>query len=173
MNLFKRHIFGKIYHVIYPRPAIKLTCKPFSSVLPDTSVVVPRKLNGRAASGKQKRMITEYVSSPGMCDWDAVCKAVLSVPKGYMNKNNINGCILEACSQMKRLDLARTYMDYVHKGDKNKLNTSLELLFYRTCYACRDQLNDEDRKAIKTRCQMLYDKYITILNGVLLEGTIH
>lgn len=142
-----------------------------SIVIPD-GINVPVKLKGRFASNEQKRIIEEFIidSSITKIDWNALKISVLSINRGYINEKNINGCILETCTQQKRLDLAKSFMKYMKECSQTKLNVALELMYFRSCYASRDQLTDDDYYEIQASCQSIFNNYLPILNSVLLEG---
>jgi len=131
-------------------------------------------MKGRFASEEQKRIITELIikSSSSIIDWDALKSSVLSINRGYINEKNINGCILEACSQQKRLDLVKSFMKYVKQCSHGKPNIALELLYIRSCYKSRDELTDNDQYEIQTNCQSLFKNNLHLLNSVLLEGSM-
>lgn len=134
---------------------------------------VPIAMKGRMASTEQIRIITEFVTESGSTEhnWDALKTSVLSINRGYINANNINGCILETCSHQKRLDVAKSYMKYVKGCSQTKLNMTLELLYIHSCYASRDQLTDDDRHEIQVNCQSLFKNNSHLLNSILLEGS--
>jgi hypothetical protein len=135
-------------------------------------IKVPFKMTGRFASNQQKTIISDFiaVSNSKNVDWNALKQSVLSLNRGYINEKNINGCILEKCTQKKRLDLAKSYMKYVRDCSQTKPILSLELLYLRSCYMSRYQLTDDDRNEIQTNCQMLLKNYSHLLNCFLLES---
>lgn len=143
------------------------------SAISSTGIPGPEKLKGRCASNEQIRIITEFVteSSSSKINWNALKTNVLSINRGYINEKNINGIILETCSKQKRLDLAKSYMNYVRECGQTKPNMSLELLYIRSCYASRDQLSDEDQNEIQTICNSLVKKNSHLLNNVLEGNT--
>lgn len=153
----------------------KQNCIHFKRLLSTVSphkTDVPIIMKGRLASNEQKRIITEFITESGSTelDWNTLKKSVLFINRGYINEKNISGCILEACSQTKRLDLAKSYMKYVKRCGQTKPNITLELLYIRTCYASRDQLTNDDQYEIQVICQSLFKNNLHLLNSVLLEG---
>lgn len=141
------------------------------SVISSTEIHEPGKLRGRLASNEQKRIITEFVteSNSSKLNWNALKTNVLAINRGYINEKNINGIILETCSKQKRLDLIKSYMNYVKESGQTKPNLSLELLYIRSCYASRDQLSDKDQHEIQVICNSLLKRNSHLLNNVL-EG---
>ncbi|XP_001949258.2 mitochondrial ribonuclease P catalytic subunit [Acyrthosiphon pisum] len=171
-SLLRKHLHWNLLKLVCPRHTIIYTQRLLSVVTPD--IIVPRKMKGRFASEEQKRIITELVikSSSSIIDWDALKSSVLSINRGYINEKNINGCILEACSQQKRLDLVKSFMKYVKQCSHGKPNIALELLYIRSCYKSRSELTDNDQYEIQTNCQSLFKNNLHLLNSVLLEGIV-
>ncbi|XP_050539875.1 mitochondrial ribonuclease P catalytic subunit [Daktulosphaira vitifoliae] len=170
MNFLRKQQLYILLHKIYSSSELKGNQKLLSSTLPHENSKEPSKINGRAASIEQKRIITDFVSNKEIYDWEIVCNDVLAISKGYINQKNINGCILEACAHNKRLDLAKTFMKYIKKNEK--INIGIELLFFRACYASRNQLTDEECKNIESRCDYLFKKYSNLLSGTVFEGLV-
>lgn len=170
-SLLKKQLHWNLLSLVYQKQTIFNTKRLLSMISPDR-INTPVKLKGRLASSEQKRIIQEFVanSSSTQIDWNAFKMSVLSINRGYINENNINGCILETCTQQKRLDLAKSYIKYVKGYNQTKPNIALELLYIRSCYASRDQLTDDDHYEIQTSCQSLFNNYFHLLNSVLLEG---
>lgn len=171
-SLLRKHLSWNISNLVSPRQTTIYTQKLLSVVTPD--VIVPHKMKGRFASEEQKRIITEFVtkSSSTILDWNALKLSVLSINRGYINEKNINGCILETCSQQKRLDLAKSFMKYVKQCSQGKPNIALELLYIRSCYKSRNQLTDNDQYEIQANCQSLFKNNLHLLNSILLEGIV-
>lgn len=171
-SLLRKHLHWNLPKLICPRHTSIYTQRLLSVVTPD--ITVPRKMKGRFASEEQKRIITELVikSSSSIIDWDALKSSVLSINRGYINEKNINGCILEECSQQKRLDLVKSFMKYVKQCSHGKPSIALELLYIRSCYKSRNELTDNDQYEIQTNCQSLFENNLHLLNPVLLEGSM-
>lgn len=133
---------------------------------------VPKKLKGKFASQEQTRIISEFitVSDSTNLDWNTLKESVLSIDRGYINERNLNGCILEICSKQKRLDLAKSYMKYIKGCSQIKPNTTLQLLYIRSCYTSRDQMTVEDRQEIQDICLSLLKNNSHLLNSTLKEG---
>lgn len=172
-SLLRRHLYWNLLKLVNPRQTSIDTQRLLSHVTPDI-IDVPRKVKGRYASNEQKRIITDFVteSSSSVLDWNALKTSVLSINRGYINEKNINGCILETCSQQNRMDLVKSYMKYVKGLSKGKPNISLELLYIRSCYNSRNELTEDDQCEIQTSCQSLFKNNFHLLNSVLLEGSI-
>lgn len=170
-SLLKKHLHWNVLNLICQKRKCLLTQRFLSVVLPN-GVDVPVMMKGRFASQEQKRIISEFIteSNPTKLDWDALKSSVLSINRGYINEKNINGCILETCSNKMRLDLAKSYMTYLENRGQTKPNIALQLLYIRSCYACRDQLTVEDKHEIKTICHLLFKNNSHLLNAVILEG---
>lgn len=171
-SLLRKHLQWNSPKLVRPRLTCIYTQRLLSVVTPD--IIVPRKMKGRFASDEQKRIITEFVikSSSTILDWNALKSSVLSINRGYMNEKNINGCILEICSQQKRLDLVKSFMKYVKQCSQGKPNTALELLYIRSCYKSRNELTDNEQREIQTNCQSLFKNNLHLMNSVLLEGSM-
>lgn len=167
-SFFKKHVQWSLMNLIYPKCTL-IYNQRFLSVA-STGINVPVK--GRFASAEQKRIITEFVSKTGSTnpDWDALKTSILSINRGYINGKNINGCILDSCSNLKRLDLAKSFMKYVKSHIEP--NLALELLYIRSCYASQEQLTTNDLDEIQTSCQSILKNNSHLLNSVLLEGNI-
>lgn len=133
---------------------------------------VPFKVKGRFASNEQKRLIIEFVTESDLTkiDWNLLRKSVLCINRGYINEKNIDGRILDTCSQQKRLDLAKSYIKYLKENGLSKLNITLELIYIRACYTSRDQLTDEDQNEIQAICQSQIKKKLYLMNSIILEG---
>lgn len=170
-SLLKKVPFWNLLSVLYKKQTVIHPKRLSSMVVPD-GINMPVKLKGRFASNEQKRIIQEFIidSSLTEIDWNALKISVLSINRGYINEKNINGCIIETCTQQKRLDLAKSYMKYVKECGQTKPNVALELMYFRSCYASRDQLTDDDYSEIQASCQSIFNKYLPVLNSVLLEG---
>lgn len=171
-SLLRKHLHWNLPKLLGPRQTSIYTQRLMSVVTPDK--IAPRKVKGKFASEEQKRIITEFVikSSSTTLDWDALKSSVLSINRGYINEKNINGCILETCSQQKRLDLIKSFMKYVKQCSRGKPNMALELLYIRSCYKSRNELTDNDQNEIQTSCQSLFKNNLHLLNSVLLEGIV-
>lgn len=169
-SLLKKEPFWNLLNLIYNKQTTNHTKRLLSMVVPD-GMNTPVKLKGRLASNEQKRIIQEFIinSSLTKIDWNALKISVLSINRGYINEKNINGCIFETCTQQKRLDLAKSFMKYL-KECQTKPNIALELIYFRSLYASRDHLTDDDYYEIQTSCQSIYKKYLPVLNSALLEG---
>lgn len=140
-----------------------------------TEMNKPIQLKGRLASDEQKRIIKDFVttSDSTKIDWNALKTSILAINRGYLNKKNINGYILEACSKHKRLDIAKSFMHFIKECDKTKPNLSLELLYTRSCYASRDQLSEDDQCEIQENCKSLIKNNSQLLNNsILIESKI-
>lgn len=133
---------------------------------------MPLKLKGLFASQEQTRIISEFITETDSTklNWNKLRESVFAINRGYINKRNINGCILEICSKQKRLDLAKSYMRYIKECGQTKPNTILQLLYIRSCYASQDQLTDEDRHEIQTICMSLLKNNSHLINSTLMEG---
>jgi len=169
-SLIRKHLPWNLLKVVSPRQTIIHTQRLLSVVTPD--IIEPRKVKGRFASEEQKRIIAEFVtkSSSTIIDWNELKLSVLSINRGYINEKNINGCILEACSQQKRSDLVKSFMKYVKECSNGKPNLALELLYIRSCYKSQKELTDDDQYEIQTNCQSLFKNNLHLMNPVLLEG---
>lgn len=166
-SFFKKHLHWSLTNLIYPKQTFFCTQRLLSVASPN-STHVPVK--GRFASAEQKRIIAEFVSETGSTtpDWDALKKSILSINRGYINEKNINGCILDSCSHLKRVDMAKSFMKYIKS--RVEPNLALELLYIRSCYASQDQLTTDDIDEIHTSCKSIFKKNSHLLNSVLLEG---
>ncbi|KAL4122450.1 hypothetical protein QTP88_014779 [Uroleucon formosanum] len=171
-SLLRKHLHWNLPKLVSARQTSIYTQRLLSVVTPD--IIVPRKMKGRFASEEQKRIISEFVikSNSSINDWGALKSSVLSIERGYINEKNINGCILEICSQQKRLDLVKSFMKYVKQCSQSKPNIALELLYIRSCYKSRYELTDDDQYEIQTNCQSLFKNNLHLLNSVLLEGIV-
>jgi len=169
-SLIRKHLQWNLPKMVSPRQTSIFTQRLLSVVTPD--IIVPPKMKGRFASGEQKRIITEFVtkSNSPIIDWNALKSSVLSINRGYINEKNINGCILEICSQQQRSDLVKSFMKYVKQCSNGKPNIALELLYFRSCYKSRKELTDDDQYEIQTNCHSLFKNNRHLLNSVLLEG---
>jgi len=171
-SLLRKYLHWNLPKLVSPTLTNIYSQRLLSVVTPEK--IVPRKMKGRFASDEQKRIITEFVikSSSTILDWDSLKSSVLSINRGYINEKNINGCILEICSQQKRLDLVKSFMKYVKQCSQGKPNIALELLYIRSCYKSRNELTDNDLYEIQTTCQSLFKNNLHLLNSVLLEGSM-
>lgn len=171
-SLIRKHLPWNLLKVVSPRQTIIHTQRLLSVVTPD--IIEPRKVKGRFASEEQKRIIAEFVtkSSSTFIDWNELKSSVLSINRGYINEKNINGCILEACSQQKRSDLVKSFMKYVKECSNGKPNLALELLYIRSWYKSREELTDDDQYEIQTSCQSLFKNNLHLMNPVLLEAIV-
>lgn len=169
-SLIRKHLPWNLLKVVSLRQTIIHTQRLLSVVTPD--IIEPRKVKGRFASEEQKRIIAEFVtkSSSTITDWNVLKLSVLSINRGYINEKNINGCILEACSQQQRSDLVKSFMKYVKECSNGKPNLALELLYIRSCYKSQKELTDDDQYEIQTNCQSLFKNNLHLMNPVLLEG---
>lgn len=159
---FTRNLLNKIYQISASR---------LLSAVSSSEINAPIEIKGRKASSEQKRIVTEYVTKIDSIkiDWNALKKSVLSIDRGYINERNINGFIMDTCSREKRLDLVKSYIKYLKECDHTKLNTTLELIYIRTCYTSRDQLTDDDRYDIQIICNKQIKNNIYLMNFKFLE----
>ncbi|XP_026804869.1 mitochondrial ribonuclease P catalytic subunit [Rhopalosiphum maidis] len=171
-SLIRKHLQWNLPKMVSPRQTSIYTQRLLSVVTPN--ITVPPKMKGRFASGEQKRIITEFVtkSNSPIIDWNALKSSVLSINRGYINEKNINGCILETCSQQQRSDLVKSFMKYVKQCSNGKPNIALELLYIRSCYKSRKELTDDDQYEIQINCHSLFKNNRHLLNSVLLEGIV-
>lgn len=171
-SFLKKLPFWYTFNLVHHQQISNCTKRLLSSIVSPNAIQGPRVMKGRAASNEQKRIITEYVTECDVTklDWNILRKSILSINRGYINEKNINGCILEECAHQKRLDLAKSFLNYVKKNSLTKPNIGLELLYIRACYASRNQLTDNDKHEIQTTCQLLFKNYSHLLNSVFLEG---
>ncbi|XP_025196412.1 mitochondrial ribonuclease P catalytic subunit [Melanaphis sacchari] len=171
-SLIRKHLFWYFPKVVSPRHTSIYTQRFLSVVTPD--IIAPRKVKGRYASEEQKRIITEFItnSSSTTIDWNVLKSSVLAINHGYLNEKNVNGYILEKCSQQQRLDLIKSFMKYMKQYNNGKPNITLELLYIRSCYKLRKELTNEDQYEIQTNCHSLFKNNLHLLNPVLLEGIV-
>ena len=107
-------------------------------------------------------------------DWENVRKELISSERS-VSLNNVDGIIITLCSKECRLDIAKSYVNFMRTKSVNINDASigkLLRLFYLNHVFEKQPISAEDEAEILKFCNALIEKY-PVMNDVLLENTIH
>lgn len=111
-------------------------------------------------------------------EWESVRKELIANER-FVNSSNVDAFVIGTCSKERRLDIAKSYVDYMKSKSLNINDASagkLLRLFYNhhqneAMEDC-EKISDEDEAEIVKLCDSLLGKY-EIVEASLAENLIH
>lgn len=113
-------------------------------------------------------------SNVGEIEWESVRSELLASERS-VNLNNLDGIIIGHCSKEYRLDIAKSYVDFMKKKSLSINDASvgkLLRLFYHNHIHQKSLISEKDEMQIMKFCSALIEKHPT-LNDTLAENVIH
>lgn len=128
--------------------------------------------NKNLATIQQELLLSTFVFShikPNQEEWTTLITKLLEKKPGEINENNIDYKIVGSCVSLKKLDLARSYIDFVKP--KKKFDGAIVCEFLKVCYCSPSSLISRDFKRIARFTEFLKQKY-TVIDSYIGEGII-
>lgn len=107
-------------------------------------------------------------------DWENVRKELIASERS-VSLNNVDGIIITLCSKECRLDIAKSYVNFMQRKSVNMNDASigkLLRLFYLNHVFQKQPISADDEVEILKFCNALIEKH-PVMNDVLLENIIH
>lgn len=115
-------------------------------------------------------------STNGSIEWESVRKELIASER-FINPANLDGIIIEKCNKDVRLDIAKSYFDFMNSKSLQMNDASigkLLRLFYRHHQKTNQEnsISEKDEAEIISLSNSLLEKH-QILDGTLAENVIH
>lgn len=119
--------------------------------------------------------LQEILSNPSAnIEWECLSKELIASERNA-NSSNVDGIIIGMCAKEKRLDIAKSYADYIHSKSLLLSDASIGKLLrlYYSHHQRADQpLNEHDEAEVEKLCNFVIAKH-KVIESTLAENLIH
>lgn len=123
---------------------------------------------------RNEALLNVLSNDPQRIEWESVRNELIANER-TVNLSNVDGIIIGFCSREYRLDIAKSYVNYMKLQSLNINDASigkLLRLFYQNRFHQKSSISSEDEAEIVKFCNALIEKH-PVLNDTLAENVIH